>query len=249
VSDFDEPRLDELERELDSAFASIRPRRGFEDELWRQLQARKPWWGRIRPRVWRALPALGGLAAVVLVGLLVVTVVNQGAQRNRHGAAGSAAQYSGAGPISPEFGRLPRPSAAAVATTPGGAFSEVLPATRTPEGVSAVPPRLPVYRYAASTGPQNGTVFDQASVPPGLDSAEYPTRQPSEALRQAAASRAQGQASEAALTQARLVYVAVIDGSVGYLEPEYELSGTAKVADSTTPFTVRVPALADSAFR
>jgi len=249
VSEFDEPDLHDLERELDAAFASTRPRRGFDDELWRRLQARRPWWRRVRLPVSRALAALGGLAAVVLVGFLIVTVVNGGALRSSQGAAGSAAQRTSAGPASLQFGLLPRPSPVAVAPPSGGGFSPALRPTGAGEGVSAVPPRLPVYRYAASTGPPNGTVLDQNSVPPGLESAEYPTRQPSEALQRAAASAAQSQASEAALTQARLVYVAVTDGSVGYLVPEYELSGTAKVAGTATPFTTRVPALADSAFR
>ena len=249
MSEFDEPGLDELQRELEAAFASTRPRRGFEDELWRRLQARRRWWRRPGPPARRALPALGGLAAVVLVGFLVVMVFNSGLLRSGHGAAGSAAQSTGAGPASLQFGLLPRPSPVAVGPIQGGALSQALPSTRAQGGVSAVPPRLPVYRYTASAGPPNGTVLDQASVPPGLESAEYPTRQPAEAVRQAASTAAQSQASEATLMQVRLVYVAVTDGSVGYLEPEYELSGTAKVADTATPFTARVPALADSAFR
>jgi len=51
------------------------------------------------------------------------------------------------------------------------------------------------------------------------------------------------------VTSARIVYVAVTEGSVGYLEPEYELSGTQKVGETTTPFVVRVPALAAEAYR
>jgi len=41
----------------------------------------------------------------------------------------------------------------------------------------------------------------------------------------------------------------VTQGSVGYLEPVYELSGIQKVGETTTPFVVRVPALAADAFR
>ncbi len=248
MSEFDEPGLDELERELGAAFASTRPRRGFEDELWRRLQARRPWWRRVGPPPRRALPALGGLAAVVLVGFLLVTVFSSGVLQNGHGS-GSAARSTAAGTASLPFGRLPRPPAAVAGLVPGGALSQPRPATRATEGVPAVPPRLPVYRYTAAAGPANGTVLDPASLPPGLEAEDYPTLQPAEAARQAAPTARQGQAPEVTLTQARLVYVAVTDGAVGYLEPVYEVSGTAKVGDTTSPFSGRVPALADSAFR
>jgi hypothetical protein len=249
VSEFDEPGLDELERELGAAFASTRPRRDFEDELWGRLQARRPWWRRVGPPPRRALPALGGLAAVVLVGFLLVTVFSTGVLQNGHGTSSSAAQSTAAGTASLPFGRLPRPPAGVAGLVPGGAYSQPRPATRATEGVPAVPPRLPVYRYTAAAGPANGTVLDPASLPPGLEAEDYPTLQPAEAARQAAPTARQGQAPEVTLTQARLVYVAVTDGAVGYLEPVYEVSGTAKVGDTTSPFSARVPALADSAFR
>ena len=248
MSEFDEPGLDELERELEAAFASTRPRRGFQDELWRRLQARRPWRRRVGPPLRRALPALGGLAAVVLVGFLLVTVFSSGVLQNGHGNAGSAARSTAAGTASLPFGRLPRPPAAVAGLVPGGAFSQPQPATRATAGVPAVPPRLPVYRYTAAAGPANGTVLDPASLPPGLEAQDYPTLQPAEAVRQAPTAR-QGQAPEVTLTQARVVYVAVADGAVGYLEPVYEVSGTTKVGDTTAPFSARVPALADSAFR
>src|SRR6202022_1233156 len=33
----------DLERRLEAMFASARPRHGFEDDLWRRIEARRPW--------------------------------------------------------------------------------------------------------------------------------------------------------------------------------------------------------------
>jgi hypothetical protein len=256
VSEFDDPGLDELQRQLDAAFASTRPRRGFEDELWRRLDARRPWWRRVRlPAAPRALPALGGLVGVVLVGFLVVTLVSSGALRGHgSGATSSAAQPAGRATEALPFGPLPRPLAISASMAPSGAAGQAAQVpTRVPDsaGLPSVPPRLPVYRYPASTGPPNGAVLEQASLPAGLETAYYPARQPAEAVNEVRVAGPSGrsQQPEVTVTRARIVYVAVTDGSVGYLEPAYELSGNGTIGDTTTPFSVRVSALAASALR
>ena len=254
MSEFDDPGVDELQRQLDAAFASTRPRRGFEDELWRRLEARGPWWRRVRFPA-RALPALGGLVGVLLVGFLVVTLVSSGALRG-HGTAGAGSATTAAGRAKEEltFGALPRPPAIqASQLAPGGAGQALgaFPRVSDKAALPAVPPRLPVYRYTASTGPRNGAVLEQASVPPGLETAYYRTRVPADAAGEVrtAGPSAPSQPPEVIVTSARIVYVAVTEGSVGYLEPVYELSGIQKVGETTTPFVVRVPALAADAFR
>ena len=80
----DDLELQALQRELDDAFETTRPRRGFEDELWLRLQARRPLWTRLRDSLAgiggsiRELPALpAATVAVVLVlaiGLGVLAV-------------------------------------------------------------------------------------------------------------------------------------------------------------------------------
>lgn len=264
MSDFDD-RMgdqradDELERRLDAAFASTRPRRGFEDELWRRLEARRPWWRKVRLPAVPIGRALGGVAAVLLVGVLVVGVVRSGALRGPGGGGLSTASQSGAAPQSGAasqslaFGLLPRPSTTSSLPPLSGASRE-LPSNAPEPGRGAlptVPPRLLVYRYTASAGPANGTVLDPASVPPGFEAAYYPSRQPAEAARDAAAPpvATQAGAPELSVTQARLVYLAVTSGSVGYLEPAYEITGTAKSADTTSPFMAIVPAIAATALR
>jgi hypothetical protein len=73
--DRDDLELQALQRELDDAFETTRPRPGFEDRLWLKLQARRPFWIRMRDGLVglggavRELPALP--AATVAVVLIV----------------------------------------------------------------------------------------------------------------------------------------------------------------------------------
>ena len=255
MSGLDDNGMEELERQLDAAFASTRPRRGFEDELWQRLDAKRPWWRRVRVPVPGALPALGGLVGVLLVGFLVVTLVSSGAlQGHGPGGAGSATTSAGSAKEALTFGALPRPPTAQAQQLAPGAAAQArgaVPRVSDTAALPAVPPRLPVYRYTALAGPPNGAVLEQASVPAGLETAYYPTRLPADAAGEVgtAGPSAGSQPAEVTVTSARIVYVAVTEGSVGYLEPEYELSGTQKVGETTTPFAVRVPALAADAFR
>ena len=48
MSDEEDLELQALQRQLDDAFQTTRPRRGFEDHLWAELQVRRPWWQRVR---------------------------------------------------------------------------------------------------------------------------------------------------------------------------------------------------------
>jgi hypothetical protein len=166
MSDFYEDP--ELERQLESAFRSTRPRRGFEDELWRSLQRRRA----LREKVgsWLGgvpwIPALATVSAVavVLVGF-VFFLANAGS-----GGAGSAASRSAAnqsqaragaagatrtGPaadstaldVGPKaFGPLP-PVPTTVTTAYTGGLELSLSAQ-----LPALPPSLPVYRYTEPTG-------------------------------------------------------------------------------------------------
>ena len=82
--DKDDLELAALQRQLDDAFETTRPRRGYEDELWLKLQARRPFWSRLRDalagfaggiREVPALPAATVAAVLVLaVGLGVLAV-------------------------------------------------------------------------------------------------------------------------------------------------------------------------------
>jgi hypothetical protein len=128
VSEPEDLELEALQRQLDDAFETTRPRPGFEDELWTRMQARRPAGTRLRD-AWlglvqgiREVPAVpmaavAGLLVVVLgAGVLVYSGVGRG------GGAASIAQNRQAG-TQPEalsspgaFGQLPSPRFAAAPT-------------------------------------------------------------------------------------------------------------------------------------
>src|SRR5260370_40484653 len=58
MSDDEDRELQALQRQLDDAFQTTRPRAGFEDDLWSRMQARRPVWAQARD-------FFGGLLAAV----------------------------------------------------------------------------------------------------------------------------------------------------------------------------------------
>lgn len=118
----DDLELQALQRQLDDAFSTARPRQGFADDLWLRMQARRPFWeraGDVLSGLWtgiREVPAVPAAAvAVVLViaiGAAVVTLNGRnGLQQTTSGqsassfAGGAKADQAAHGP----FGTLPRP--------------------------------------------------------------------------------------------------------------------------------------------
>ena len=180
--------LDALQRELDDAFATTRPRRGYEDELWLRMQARRPLWTRLR----EALGSLGALfreaPAIPLgaVAVLLVVVVGAGILLNS-GLRPSPTDSSYAnGAQAPglalsEFGKLPTPALhpgvvpAPVVNGPSASYSAALdqshlyfgPATLRWTGTMPLQSvKAPVYRYA-----EPGTsVADQFAASVGASS-------------------------------------------------------------------------------
>ena len=120
----DDLELEALQRQLDDAFTTVRPRAGFEDDLWLRMQAKRPLWekaGDAWSALWtgfREAPAvLAAAVAVVLViaiGAALVTLNGRnGLQQStsqqsstKSSGGGSLALSSAPGP----FGRLPTPS-------------------------------------------------------------------------------------------------------------------------------------------
>ena len=110
--------LERLQRELDDAFATTRPRRGFEDELWLRMLARRPLWTRLRDTfgslgaLFREAPAvpLGAVAVllVVVIGAGVLLTNGLGANRGAHGAFSQAGTPDLA--LGTAYGRLPTPA-------------------------------------------------------------------------------------------------------------------------------------------
>jgi hypothetical protein len=127
----EELELQALERQLDDAFETTRPRTGFEDELWLRMQSSRPAPRRFRDAVialWsgiRAVPAVPAAAtALVLVVALGVGVFTLGGVGHT-GSGGSSATSRLSAPNAGQsyagtFGKLPTPvfSSAPRATTP-----------------------------------------------------------------------------------------------------------------------------------
>lgn len=110
--------LEALQRQLDDAFGTTRPRRGFEDELWVRMQARRPLWTRAR----EALGSLGALLreapGIPLGAVAVVLVVVIGASilMNSGLRPGTTQKSYSQGAQAPDlafgggFGKLPTPA-------------------------------------------------------------------------------------------------------------------------------------------
>ena len=130
MSEPEDLELEALQRQLDDAFETTRPRAGFEDELWTRMQAHRPAGTRLRD-AWlglvqgiREVPAvpMAAVAAVLVVvlgaGALVYSGLGRGggAASTAAGGAESAAQPGAAVSSLGAFGRLPSPALAAGAT-------------------------------------------------------------------------------------------------------------------------------------
>jgi hypothetical protein len=116
-----------LQRQLDDAFETTRPRQGFEDDLWLRMQSRRPFPIRLREALAglvggiRAVPAvpLASLAAVlvVLIGVGIFSLSGLGRGGGSIRSTGSLSALSGgsnravAGPAG-SYGRLPTPELA-----------------------------------------------------------------------------------------------------------------------------------------
>jgi len=167
----DDLELQALQRQLEDAFQTTRPRPGFEDDLWLRMQARRPFASRLRDALAglaqgiRAAPAvpLASVAAVlvVLVGVGVFNLSGLGRGQLSTSSApialngGASRTIAGPGGL---FGRLPSPVVALGGAELGLQTSQTAPAP--PQGSYAGPITLtwagqmnvsigsaPVFRY------------------------------------------------------------------------------------------------------
>jgi hypothetical protein len=169
----EELELKALERELEDAFATTRPRPGYEDELWLRMQAQRPAPSKIRDAFAglfagiRAVPMVpaAATAAVLVVAVGVGFLAYSGVLQTPHGSAASApaSQRFDAGAGEKQlsvgsFGKLPTPvlkpgSADAYAPTLNNAAAGAQttysgPATLTWTGELKVAiSNAPVFRY------------------------------------------------------------------------------------------------------
>jgi hypothetical protein len=151
VNDDEDLELQALQRQLDDAFETTRPRAGFEDALWSRMQARRPLWRRMREFFAglvdsvREAPAVPGAAVAALLvvaigaGVLALSVVHEGGGGSITRSSESGSQFNGAA----SFGRLPTP-----ALHPPPTADTALPKAPNP-GTAAQP------AYAVYLGPAN----------------------------------------------------------------------------------------------
>ena len=161
--------LQALQRLLDDAFQTTRPRPAFEDELWLRMQSRRPIWTRFREGL---AGLLGGLreapaipSAAVAIALIVVIgagIISMGGLHFGAGGGSTATSLDAGGKngsaAPPEFGALPVPGLAANPSVPQG-----LPSTERAElypspvvltwagQLSVSASSLLVFRYAEPT--------------------------------------------------------------------------------------------------
>jgi hypothetical protein len=123
MSEDEDLDLQALQRQLDDAFQTTRPRPAFEDELWLRMQARRPIWLRLRDGLAGLIDGLREAPAVpsAAVAILLIVVVGAGifAISGLHPGGGTSSLTTGAsrdtagnnfGPNAPEYGNLPAPS-------------------------------------------------------------------------------------------------------------------------------------------
>jgi hypothetical protein len=150
-----------LQRQLDDAFQTTRPRRGFEDELWLRMQSRRPIWQRVGDDIAglvagiRESPAVP--SAAVAVGLVVLLGAGIYTLSGLHGGGAASSPTSlNPGDASAGFGQtLPRPAygAPVAAGTQAGPAAYAGAATLVWAGnLTVSSTALPVYRYIEPTG-------------------------------------------------------------------------------------------------
>lgn len=139
MSEPEDLELEALQRQLDDAFETTRPRAGFEDELWTRMQAHRPAGTRLRDAWIGLVQAIREAPAVPIAAVAAVLVVVIGAGAllssgvGHFGGAGSTATsnqeapQAGALTAAGAFGRLPSPALAAGPRSPSGAQSAAAP--------------------------------------------------------------------------------------------------------------------------
>ena len=164
MSEDEDLDLQALQRQLDDAFQTTRPRPAFEDELWLRMQARRPIWLRLRDGFSGLIAGLREAPAVpsAAVAILLIVVVGAGivSLSGLHLSGGGAtsgltARSQDAAGAAPEYGPLPAPSfglVAGPASTPVDGATYFGPVTLVWDGqLEVTPTSLPVFRYKEPT--------------------------------------------------------------------------------------------------
>jgi hypothetical protein len=185
VSDDEDLELQALQRQLDDAFKTTRPRPKFEAELWSRMQARRPIGSRLRVRLAGLFQGIGSSPSARSAAVAVALVVLIGAGIYRLGgihlgAGGSTStagapvsnDHTGSAPQSSTFGgQLPRPPAISATASPVVLYDGA--ATLVWAGNLQVSTTvLPVYRYAEPTRVEADAFAAKVGATPSADVAQ-----------------------------------------------------------------------------
>ncbi|MEA2657343.1 MAG: hypothetical protein QOI23_2708 [Chloroflexota bacterium] len=184
MSEDEDLELLALQRQLDDAFQTTRPRPGFEDELWLRMQTRRPIWLRLRDGLAGLLEGIRESPAVpsaaVAVGLVVLLGAGIYTLNRLHPGGGATTAARGVDNAAPanqsaSFGPLPRPAFTEPPLVPtiSGNYSYGGAATLVWAGnlqVSAT--ALPVYRYSEPTRAEADAFAAKLGATPSADVAQ-----------------------------------------------------------------------------
>src|ERR1700674_4168922 len=126
MSEDEDLDLQALQRQLDDAFQTTRPRPAFEDELWLRMQSRRPVWQRLRESLAGVIEGFREAPAVPTAAVAIVLILLVGAGIFTLGGlhpGGGASRTTGSSPngggdkslqpaTMPAFGPLPAPVSA-----------------------------------------------------------------------------------------------------------------------------------------
>ena len=184
MSEEEDLELKALQRQLDDAFQTTRPRADFEEELWLRMQSRRPIWLRVRKglaglvegmRESRLPSMAAGAALIVLIAAGAFTLA-----RLPHGGGGAS---TAAGPISNDggaaapgdapFGAVPRPQLSVPPLVQGGSIAYGGAATLVWAGnLQVTATALPVYRYTEPTRADADAFAAKVGAAPSADVAQ-----------------------------------------------------------------------------
>jgi hypothetical protein len=121
VSEPEDLELEALQRQLDDAFETTRPRAGFEDELWTKMQATRPAGSRLRDAWTGFFQSIREAPTVPMaaVAALLVVLIGAGAFVYSGLGRGGASSTAANGAAAPAFGSEP------LAISSPGAFGKV----------------------------------------------------------------------------------------------------------------------------
>jgi hypothetical protein len=203
MSDNEDLELQALQRQLDDAFQTTRPRAGFEDDLWSRMQARRPVWERVRDffagllASVRRVPALPASAvAIVLVLAIGIGIISlrgfQGSGGSTASRESGTAPFAGGATASGAFGRLPAP---ALQPVPNAVTA---PKTAGPSGAAAGQSAVGLY-FGPATLVWAGQFTIQVTIAPVYRYAEPTTGAADQFAASLGASRQPGPAGQAGL--------------------------------------------------